>query len=141
MSYTRTPEIRAKNSASMMGKQNSLGSVRTEEQSAKLSAARVGQQHGLTHGMSDTPTYNSWEGMKQRCTNPKATNYSYYGGRGITYCPEWETFAAFLADMGERPSVELTLDRFPNPDGNYEPGNCRWATAKEQINNRRKKAA
>jgi hypothetical protein len=89
--------------------------------------------------MTRTPTYYTWAGMKQRCTNPKATGYQNYGGRGIVYCPEWQTFAGFYADMGERPSVELTLDRFPNPDGNYEPDNCRWATASEQRANQAQK--
>jgi hypothetical protein len=73
--------------------------------------------------------------MIQRCTNPRRDNFSYYGGRGIEVCDRWRTFENFLADMGERPTG-LTLDRVDN-DGNYEPGNCCWATRKQQISNRR----
>ena len=82
--------------------------------------------------------YISWSSMLTRCFNPKATNFSFYGGRGISVCVSWRnSFAAFLADMGPRP-VGKTLDR-KEPDGNYEPGNCRWATPKEQAANRRRR--
>lgn len=87
------------------------------------------------HGLRETPTYRSWTSMISRCGNPNNVSWAHYGGRGITICDAWRTFLGFLADMGERPEGK-TLDRINN-DGNYEPGNCRWATASEQSRNRR----
>lgn len=81
---------------------------------------------------SATPTYSSWIHMRDRVLNPKHVHYDRYGGRGITICERWDKFKNFLADMGERPTGK-TLDRYPDPDGNYEPDNCRWATPEEQI--------
>lgn len=93
-----------------------------------------------THGMTKTPTYNSWSNMIQQCTNPKATCYSKYGAKGITVCARWRgSFDNFLADMGERPTG-TTIDRV-NPTGNYEPGNCRWGTALQQAHNRQRLSA
>ena len=94
--------------------------------------------HGQTVGGKRTPTYSTWENMKSRCTNPTVPSYSYYGGRGIEVCSRWqgpEGFLNFIADMGERPR-EMTLDRV-DVNGNYEPANCRWATASEQRCNQR----
>lgn len=101
-----------------------------------MRGAKPGNQNGRRHGFWRTPTYRSCEKMIQRCYNPNQEKYPYYGGRGVTVCERWrKSFAAFLADMGECPS-ELTLDR-KDPTGNYEAGNCRWATWEEQHKNTR----
>lgn len=84
---------------------------------------------------SDSPTYNSWRHAKRRCRNPNNIKFNSYGGRGIKFDPRWDKFKAFLADMGVRPEG-TSLDRI-DPNGNYEPGNCRWATPKEQARNRK----
>ena len=94
--------------------------------------------HGHTIGGKPSPEFYSWWSMKQRCTNPKAKFYMYYGGRGITVCDRWlNSFINFLSDMGTRLNG-TTLDRI-NCDGNYEPDNCRWADKKTQMKNRKKR--
>lgn len=96
--------------------------------------------HGHFCGDVPTPEYRSWDHMKQRCLNPKNHAFKDYGGRGIRICKRWlKSFTCFLEDMGPRP-LNRSLDRI-NVNGNYTPSNCRWATSKQQMNNRRDNAA
>ena len=101
---------------------------------------RVGDLRRKHGGRSDAkflPSYRSWCAMKQRCLNPRAVGFSAYGGRGITICPDWiQSFEQFLKDVGVRPSMDHSLDRI-DPNGDYKPGNVRWATDLEQNRNRR----
>lgn len=91
-----------------------------------------------THNQSRTSEYWAWVNMKRRCYYEKYRKFKDYGGRGITVCKRWlNSFENFIADMGKKPTAKHTLDRI-NVNGNYEPGNCRWATWKQQGTNKRK---
>lgn len=112
------------------GRTSSCGCLQRERASA---SAKVTSKK---HGLSKSPEWVSWHAMRARCKYASSKDYTNYGGRGISVCEAWESFDAFLNDMGNRPSPNHSLDRI-DPDKGYEPDNCRWATPLEQANNRR----
>lgn len=115
------------------GAVKSCGCLRSE----KVSAACL--KHG--HSRKKSRVYRCWISMTRRCRNKNATGYRLWGGRGVSVCDRWlgpDGFANFLADMGEPPTSSHSIDRHPNKNGNYELGNCRWATSTEQNNNTRR---
>ncbi len=123
---------------------------RTREHGAAISKALRGRQqpngtrraiikHGENLRGKMTPEYRAWQSMKQRCSNPRHRGYKNYGGRGIAVARVWlDSFQTFLASIGRRPTTGHSIDRIDN-DGNYEPGNVRWATRSQQRQNMRRK--
>ena len=112
-------------------------------QSCGCLAKERSSERFTTHGQSLplTKLYRAWRGMKSRCTDPRRKSWPNYGGLGITFTASWQDFAVFATDIivaiGEPPTPTHSLDRYPNPAGNYEIGNLRWASMTEQLNNRR----
>lgn len=113
-----------------------LRSVAVGTQSCGCLRREANVTHGLTHHGRKHPLYGTWARMWQRCRDPRVAEFEHYGGRGISVCERWRDFAAFLADVGEKPSPKHSLDRINNDLG-YSPTNVRWATQTEQVRNAR----
>ena len=124
-------EIEARGASLREGNTKSCGCAK--KASGPLNATIHGE--GVRH--EQTPEYRTWCAMRSRCNTPSAGNYAGYGGRGIKVCARWDDFLTFLADMGRKPSPAHSIDRV-DPNGDYEPGNCRWSTASEQQRNKRR---
>lgn len=107
------------------------------QQCSKSCPLGVHVKHGQTTHVTKSKEYAAWSDMRRRCLNPNSQNYNRYGGRGITVCEQWvNDFEAFLNYVGKAPEGKrMSLDRIDN-NGNYEPGNVKWSTPKEQVKNR-----
>jgi hypothetical protein len=120
-----------------LGNTRACGGKCSRDASFKEIQRKGATVHGEAGNSRRSTEYGTWACMNERCASKSSRAYKYYGGRGIKVCDRWKNdFAAFLHDMGRKPSPKHSLDRIDN-DGNYEPGNCRWATAKQQTTNRR----
>lgn len=130
----------------MQNEESARISIGKNGQGEEKNVVRIGTESTVTSitggkknpvAKTSTPEYRVWSDIKQRCMNPNNKNFHNYGGRGISICDRWlYSFETFLQDMGERPAG-MSIDRFPNNNGNYEPGNCRWATQQQQAENTR----
>lgn len=119
-----------------------LGNLRSGSSiSCGCYAADLARKAKYKIGGRSTPGYNSWIHMRKRCLDPESCRYAWYGARGITVCARWlgpRGFENFISDVGPRPSSKHSIDRYPNKNGNYEPGNVRWATHTQQMRNTRR---
>lgn len=117
---------------------NQLRTLRANMSKMCKRCANLGKVRFFSHLLSKSKEFRAWDNMLSRCHNKNHTSYHNYGGRGISVCNRWRgSFENFLSDVGKAPTANHSLDRFPNQSGNYEPGNCRWATIHQQANNRR----
>jgi len=122
--------LQVRRDALRSGRTTSCGCRRREE------FIRRSTKHGHSGRTASTPEYRAWASMIQRCTNRQSKAFEWYGARGISVCERWKDFPSFLADMGSRPPG-TSIERIEN-EGNYEPGNCKWATREEQMRNTRR---